>query len=91
MVLFLAPSYGIKEDTEYDVDFDIETVSVTPPPVKYETDSSLEPGEEKVKQGGSNATTVNVYKVVKSDGSIVSRTLLSQDTYNALEKIILKN
>ena len=76
---------------EYDVGFDIETISVTPPPVKYETDSSLEPGAEKIKQSGSNATTVNVYKIVKSEGSIVSRTLLSQDTYQALEKIILKN
>lgn len=91
MVLFIAQFYGIKEDTEYDVNFDIDTVSVTPPSVKYEIDSSLKTGEEKIKQSGANGTTVNVYKVVKLNGSIVSRTLLSQDTYNSLEKIVLKN
>lgn len=83
--------YGIKEDTEYGVDFDIETVSVTPPTVKYEYDNTISSGTEKVKQNGANGTTVNVYKIVKSNGSIISKTMLSQDTYNALEKIILKN
>ena len=91
MELLLVQFCGIKEDTEYDVEFAIETISVTPPPVEYEHDSSLSSGEEKVKQSGANGTTVNAYKVVKLDGSIISKTLLSQDTYNALEKIILKN
>lgn len=91
MVLFLVQSYGIKEDTEYNVDFDIETLSSTPPPVKYEYDATLSNGKEKIKQNGSIGTTVTVYKVVKLDGCIISKTLLSQDTYNALEKIVLKN
>ena len=83
--------YGIKEDTENSVDFDIETVSVTEPPIKYEYDNSMSIGKEEVKQYGSNGKVVNVYKVVKSNGSVISKTLISQDTYNALEKIIVKN
>ena len=83
---------GIEEDTEYDVDFDIETVSTTEPPVQYEYDKSILIGREEVKQYGSNGKVVKAYKVVKKkDGSLVSKTLLSQDTYKALEKIVLKN
>ncbi len=91
MASFLVLSYGIKEKTEYNVDFDIETVSTTSPNVTYEYDNTLSLGTEKIKQNGANGTTVNVYKVVKLDGTIISKTLLSQDTYNALEKIIIKN
>lgn len=83
--------YGIKEDIENSVDFDIETISVTEPPVRYEYDNSISFGKEEVKQYGSNGKVVNVYKIVKSNGSVISKTLISQDTYNALEKIIVKN
>lgn len=87
----LCTIYGIKENTEYDVDFDVETISLTEPPVKYEQDSSLSYGVEKIIQRGSNGAVVNVYKLLKLDGNVISRTLLSQDSYNALEKIILTN
>ena len=83
--------YGIKEDSEYDVSFDVETVSSTEPATKYEYDSSLPQGEEKIKQSGSNAMTVNVYKVVKLNGSIVSKTFAYQDIYKSLDKIVVKS
>lgn len=83
--------YGIKEDPQYDVSFDVETVSSTEPNVKYEYDSSLAPGEEKIKQSGSNAVTVNVYKIVKLNGSIVSKSFVYQDIYKSLDKIVLKS
>ena len=83
--------YGIKEDTEYDVSFDTQIVSSTDAPVKYEYDSSLALGEQKIKQCGSNAMTVNVYKVVKLNGSIISKTLIYQDFYKSLDKIVLKS
>ena len=82
---------GIKENVEYDVDFDIETVSLTNPPTQYKQDDSLSYGVEKIIQRGSNGAVVNVYKLVKVGEDIISRTLLSQDSYNALEKIILRN
>lgn len=83
--------YGIEEENEYNIDFDIETISTTPPTTIYEKDVSVERGKEKTKQKGTNGSTVNVYKVLKQGGSIISKTLLSQDTYKPLEKIILKN
>ena len=82
---------GIYEEKEYNVDFDVQTVSKSEPPVKYENNSNLNFGEERVKQGGSNGMTVDVYKVIKSEGTIISRTFLYQDVYNSLDKIIEKN
>ena len=82
--------YGIKENTEYDVSFDTQTVSVTEPEVKYEYDNSLSHAEQKIKQSGAQGMTVNVYKVTKLDGTIISKELISQDIYNTLEKIVVK-
>ena len=82
---------GIKEDTEYAINIETETLSTTEPEVQYEQDSSIEVGTEKVKQNGATGTIVNVYKIIKQDGKIISKDLLSQDTYKVLNKIILKN
>ncbi len=82
---------GIKEDTEYAINIESETLSTTEPEVQYEQDSSIDPGTEKVKQNGATGTVVNVYKIIKQDGKIISKDLLSQDTYKVLNKIILKN
>ena len=83
--------YGINEEPLYDVSFNVETVSSTEPTVKYEYDSSLASGEQKIKQSGSNAMTVNVYKIVKLNGSIISKTFIYQDIYKSLDKIVLKS
>ena len=81
--------YGLKEETEYDVSFNVETVSTVDVPIKYEYDSSLNLGEQIVKQSGSKGMTVNVYKVLKLDGKIVSKTFLYQDVYKPLERVVL--
>lgn len=83
--------YGIKEKKEYSIAIDTEIVSNIPFETKYETDSSLPVGTEKVKQRGVNGIIVNAFKVIKQNGVTVSRELLSKDTYNALNRIILKN
>ena len=83
--------YGIKESTEYDVSLDVEILSSVDQETKYEYDNSIPEGEEKVKQYGSKGITCNTYKLVKKDGKIISRTLIYQDVYKPLEKIILKN
>lgn len=83
--------YGIKENAEYDVSFDIETISTIPYDTKYEYNQNLDSSKEYTKQLGANGAIVNVYKVLKLNGSIVSRTLISQDSYNALNRIIETN
>ena len=82
---------GIKEENEYNIYIDTEVVSTKNFKTVYENDKSLGEGQEKVKQQGSNGQVVKSYKVVQKNGIIVSRDLISQDTYNALDKIILRN
>ena len=85
-----ASVYGIKEDVEYEISFSIDTISTLTPSVKYEQDSSIPAGTEKVKQKGSNGVIVKDYKVVKLNGAVISRNFIAQDTYNSMPKIIIQ-
>lgn len=80
--------YGIKEDVEYDVDIITNILSYTPFKVIYENDSSLAEGQQKVTQSGMNGCKSITYKVLKLNGVEVSRTVLSSDTYDPMNKII---
>lgn len=80
--------YGIKEDVEYDVDIVTSVLSYTPFKVIYENDNSLAEGQQKVSQNGMNGCKSITYKVVKLNGTEVSRTVLSSDTYDPMNKII---
>ncbi len=82
--------YGIKEDNEYTVSFDTKTISTIPYTVKYVEDNSLAMGEEKVSQIGANGAITETYIIKSLNGKIVSKELLSKDTYNAMQRIILK-
>ena len=84
-----AEIYGIREDIEYDVSFDTETVSEIRYKEKYQQNYSLPAGEEKIKQAGSFGRIVNVYKVLKKSGIVISKELISKDSYRAMDRIIL--
>lgn len=81
--------YGIKENPEYEVSFQTNTISTIPATTTYEEDDSLPAGTEKVKQKGTNGLVTETYKIVKSNGSVVSKTLLSKDVYNAMQKVVI--
>ncbi len=80
--------YGIKEEVEYDVDIVTTILSYTSYDVEYEEDSTLEEGTQKVTQSGMNGCKSITYKVLKLNGTEVSRTVLSSDTYDPLDEII---
>lgn len=80
--------YGIKEDKEYEVVIESEVLSYIPFTTKYENDDSLEEGEEVVEQSGYTGCTSEAYKVLKLNGKVVSKTLLSKDTYDPMTRII---
>lgn len=82
--------YGIKEDEEYTVSFSTKTISTIAPTTKYEEDSSLPSGTEKVKQAGSSGLVTETYITKKLGNKIVSTKLLSRDTYSAMQKIIVR-
>lgn len=80
--------FGMKEDTEYDVKIETKITGSIPMQTVYEDDATLEQGKEKVEQKGHNGTYSEAYKVVYSNGKVVSRTLLSKDKYNQMSTII---
>ena len=82
--------YGIKEENEYVVSLNTKTISTIPYTVKYIDDNTLSPGTEKVKQQGANGTITETYITKSLNGKVVSSKLLSKDTYNAMQRIILR-
>lgn len=82
--------YGIKEETEYAISVETKVLSSIPYTVKYIEDSSLAVGTEKIKQKGAYGYVTETYLVKKLNGNVVSRELLSKDTYNAMQRIIAK-
>lgn len=82
--------YGIKEQNEYTISFSTKTISTIPYTVKYVDDSTLTAGTEKVKQKGANGIITETYIIKSLNGKVVSTNLLSKDTYNAMQRIILR-
>lgn len=83
--------YGIKEDSEYTFNFNTKTVASIPFTTKYEEDSTLEPGTEKVKRKGVNGLKTETYITKMLNGKVVSTTLLSKDTYDAMTRVVMKS
>ena len=82
--------YGIKEENEYTTSFETKTISTIPFTVKYVDDATLNAGTEKIKQKGANGLISETYMIKSLNGKVVSRELLSRDTYSAMQKIVLK-
>ena len=80
--------FGLLEENEYEV----EIQSYITKYISYRTitknDSSLAKGQTKVLQNGSNGCKSVAYRILKQNGEVVSKTLLSQDTYNSHNKIV---
>jgi len=83
--------YGIKQEEDYDVKIESSETSIISMRTIYETDKSLSKGTQVVSQNGEDGCTSETYKVLYKNGIIVSKTLVSKDTYNDLPKIIKEN
>ena len=79
---------GIKEDVEYNVTVTTKKLQTTPFETKYIDDNTLAKGTQVVKQNGYYGYKYETYKVLSLNGSVVSSTLLSTDTYIPLTKIV---
>lgn len=83
--------YGIKQEDDVDVQIESEETSIIPMETIYEQDSSLAKGTEKTVQNGENGCTSETYKITSKNGIVISKTLISKDTYNDLPTIIKQN
>ena len=82
--------YGIKEDVEYTFSYSPKIIATIPYTTQYIEDSSLPEGTEQVKQKGANGLQVETYVTKMLDGKVITTTLLSKDTYNAMPRIVLR-
>lgn len=82
--------YGMREEKEYEVVIENKVIEVIQYKTNYIKDNTLNEGTEEIKQYGANGAKSQTYKIVKYNGNIISKTLLSSDTYSPLERIIRK-
>ncbi len=80
--------YGIKEETEYEVVIQDKITEVIPYTTKYIKTNTLEKGVENEVQKGVDGYKSEAYRVLKLNGQIISKTLLSKDSYNPLQRIV---
>lgn len=81
---------GIKEEKEYEIEIKSSVLSTTPYSTTYENNSSLVEGKQRIIQNGHNGCKSKSYKIVKYNGKVISKTLLSSDTYKPMNRIIEK-
>lgn len=82
--------YGIKEEKEYDVEISTTILNYITYRTIYEDNSNLDAGVEKVTQGGMNGCKSITYKILRLNGSEISRSVLSTDTYDAMNKYVTR-
>lgn len=82
--------YGIKEENEYTFSFSTKTIATIPFTTQYKEDANIAAGTETVKQKGTNGLKTETYITKMLNGKVVSTTLLSRDTYDAMARIIIK-
>jgi len=80
--------WGLKEEVEYDITIETKKTATTPYKTEYIQVTNLAPGQQKVVQPGNKGSKYEAYKVKKLNGQVVSRTLLSKDTYNPMKQIV---
>lgn len=80
--------YGIKQEKEYDIEIESHILQSIPYTTVYEEDSNMESGKEVVIQKGALGYKSITYKILKLNGSVVSKTVLSRDTYSAMQRIV---
>ncbi len=81
--------YGRKQDTEYDIKIQTVLKEVKPYKTIYEYNRNVKKGENIVAQKGKNGYECKVYKVISLNGEIISKSLISTDTYNVMNEIII--
>lgn len=82
--------HGIKEDTEYEVIIEDKITEVIPYTTKYIETNTLEKGVENEIQKGVNGYKSEAYRILRLNGQVISKTLLSKDSYNPLQRIVEK-
>ena len=84
----LAQIFGLKTEDDYEVEIESYITSYISYKTIQQNDASLAKGTTKVLQSGSNGCRSVCYRILKKDGEVVSKTLLSNDTYSPHNKVV---
>ena len=82
--------YGLKEEEEYDVKLETNILEETEFKTNYIDDPNYYEGTEYIQQYGSKGLKCETYRILSQNGKVVSKDLLSIDTYSSLEQIVRK-
>ena len=80
--------YGIQEAEEYEIKILPVTTGTIPYGTSYVPDPSLAPGQQVVTQSGHLGYRVTTYIEKRLNGEVVSKDILSNDTYSPMQTII---
>ena len=84
----IAQIFGLKEANEYEVEIESYVTSYIPYKTVEQIDSRLDTGETRVIESGSNGCRSVCYRILSQNGEVVSKDLLSSDTYNPHNRVI---
>lgn len=79
---------GIYEDEEYEIEIISKKTEEILCDTKYKYDSSLSESQEVVESRGANGAKSIAYKIVKKNGREISKTVLSEDSYNPMSRVV---
>ena len=79
---------GTKEPDDVDVVLESKTLSTRKFGTTYVNDNTLPKGRKVVRSNGVIGYTSISYKVIKKNGAVISREVLSKDTYKPTNKVI---
>lgn len=83
--------YGVKEDNDYTVLIEPKVLNITEKKTEYKQDNTLEKGAEVIERKGSDGVTTETYKTLLKSGVIISKEVISKDTYTPLSQVIRRN
>lgn len=81
--------YGRKQDKEYDIKIQSIIKETKPYETIYEYNDNIKRGERIIAQKGKNGYECKVYKIITLEGEIISKSIISVDTYNVMNEIII--
>ena len=80
--------YGIKEENEVEVTLTSQFIKTVPFTTKYVYDANLENGKQEIISKGVNGYISEGYITKSKNGTVISSSLLSRDTYNAQQQVV---
>lgn len=83
--------YGVKEEDDCTVIIDSKVTNIIERKTTYKNDYHLAKGTEEVEREGVDGVTSETYKTVLRNGIIISKEVISKDTYNPLSKVVKRN